>query len=115
MIDDEGNVRTALAGLLEGQGHTVVTAADGEEGLGRLKAGESFDLVLTDLGMPGMSGWDIARSIQQSWPRLPVGLITAWSEQTMTRDERSRVDLVVTKPFDAEQLRETLSAVRAHA
>src|SRR5882724_3106088 len=113
VIDDEAHVRAALSGLLEGQGHTVVTAADGQEGLGRLKAGESFDLVLTDLGMPGMNGWDIARSIQQSWPRLPVGVITAWSEQAMTPEERSRVDLVVTKPFDAEQLRETLSALRA--
>jgi twitching motility two-component system response regulator PilH len=77
-------VRTTLSGLLEGQGHTVVTAADGEEGLGPLKADESFDLVLIDLGMPGMNGWDVARSIQQSWPRLRVGVITARSEQGST-------------------------------
>jgi signal transduction histidine kinase len=113
VIEDEAGARDALAGLLEEQGHTAVKVADGEEALGRLKAGEFFDLVLTDLEMPRMNGWDIARHIRQSWPQLPVGLIVGWGEEAMTREERQRVDLVVTRPFDAAQLRERLSSARA--
>jgi len=44
-----------------------------------------------------------------------VGLITDWSEQAMTREERSRVDFVIPKPFDPEQVRETLAALPARA
>lgn len=114
VIDDEAEVRDVLGDLLQEEGHSVVKAARGEDGLGRLKAGEPFDLVLTDLFMPGMTGWDVARILQETWPRLPVGLITGWSEQAMTPEERARVDLVITKPFDREQLRETLAAVRGN-
>jgi DNA-binding response OmpR family regulator len=57
-----------------------------------------------------MNVWDIARYIRQSWPQLPVGLILGWAEKAMTREERQRVDLVVTKPFDGAQLGERLGA-----
>ena len=111
VIDDEAEARDVLQEILEKGGHRVVKAARGEEALGRLQAGEPFDLVLTDLLMPGMSGWDVARALQQSWPGLPVGLVTAWSEHAMTPEERTRVDLVISKPFDREQLRETLAGL----
>ncbi len=115
VIDDDARVRETLADLLDAQGHAVVQASDGEKGIARLRAGESFDLVLTDLGMPGMTGWDVARAIQHSWPRLPVGLITGWGEEGTTGEERSHVDFVITKPFDPERLRETLAGVRPRA
>jgi len=115
LIDDDPRVRETLADLLDAQGHAVVQASDGEKGIGRLRAGESFDLVLTDLGMPGMTGWDVARTIQHSWPRLPVGLITGWGEEGTTGEEGSHVDFVITKPFDPERLREALAAVRPRA
>ncbi len=61
-------MRETLADILTRQGHTVVQASSGEEGIGRLKVGESVDLVLTDLGTPSMTGWDVARAIRESWP-----------------------------------------------
>jgi signal transduction histidine kinase len=115
IIDDEAEARDVLAEILEEAGHCVVKTARGEEGLGRLRGGESFDVVLTDLLMPGMSGWDVARVLQQSFPRLPVGLVTAWSEQIMTAEERTRVDLVITKPFEPERVRETLAGLTRRA
>jgi signal transduction histidine kinase len=115
VIDDEADARAALAEILEDEGHVVVLAPDGEKAVARLRTGESFDVVLTDLEMPGMTGWDVGYTIQQFWPRLPVGLVTGWGEQAMTGEERSRVDFVISKPFDRGKLRETLAAVPRRA
>ncbi len=112
VVGAESDARSALGVLLEEQGHTAVKVADGEEALRRLEAGESFDLVLTDVELPRMSGWDLARDMRESWPRLPVGLVVGGREEAMSRDERHGVDLVVTKPFDAAQLREALLSAR---
>ena len=60
VIDDEENVRQVLAELLMAQGHTVAAHADGRSGLARFHD-EPFDVVFTDLGMPGLSGWEVAR------------------------------------------------------
>jgi signal transduction histidine kinase len=113
VIDDELPVRTTLAEMLEEQGHSVTQAPGGREGLSYLESNpELVDVVVSDLGMPDMTGWDVARSIQSRWPRLPVGLITGWGETEITREERSRVNFVITKPFDKRLLRETMLDIR---
>jgi len=112
VIDDERQVRATLADMLEAQGHTAAQASSGQEGLRRLEAGQRFDLVLTDLGMPEMTGWDVARTIQERWPQLPIGLITGWGEQELTPSERSRVIFVLPKPFDFAVLSQALSSIR---
>ena len=66
---------------------------------------------VSDLGMPDMTGWDVAAAIQARWPRLPVGLITGWGETEITREERSRVNFVINKPFDKAVLGATMSAI----
>jgi signal transduction histidine kinase len=112
VIDDESQVRATLSDILENQGHSVVQASGGQEGLSLLANGEPMDLVLTDLGMPDMTGWDVARSVRERWPDLPVGLVTGWGEQDLTPEERGRVDFVLTKPFDRVLLRESLAPIR---
>lgn len=52
-------------------------AAEGKEGIQLLKT-DRFDLLLTDLGMPGMSGWDVARTVKSRLPSLPIVLVTGW-------------------------------------
>jgi signal transduction histidine kinase len=113
VIDDELQVRATLAEMLEEQGHTVTQAPGGREGLSYLEANpELVDVVVSDLGMPDMTGWDVARAIQERWPQLPVGIITGWGETEITREERSRVNFVITKPFDKAVLGETMSDIR---
>src|SRR6266540_269277 len=112
VIDDEGQVRATLSDILEHQGHTVVQASGGQEGLGLLEKGQVIDLILTDLGMPDMTGWDVARNVRERWPELPVGLVTGWGEQDLTPEERGRVNFVLTKPFDRQLLREALASTR---
>jgi CheY-like chemotaxis protein len=113
VIDDELQVRATLAEMLEEQGHSVTQAPGGREGLSYLDANPQLvDVVVSDLGMPDMNGWDVAKAIQGRWPQLPVGLITGWGETEITREERSRVNFVITKPFDKAVLRETMSDIR---
>jgi signal transduction histidine kinase len=113
VIDDELQVRSTLAEMLEEQGHSVTQAPGGREGLSYLESNpELVDVVISDLGMPDMTGWDVAGAIQARWPRLPVGLITGWGETEITPEERARVNFVINKPFDKAVLRETMSDIR---
>ena len=113
VIDDELQVRATLAEMLEEQGHSVTQAPGGREGLSYLGSNpELVDVVISDLGMPDMNGWDVAKGIQGRSPQLPVGLITGWGETEITREERSRVNFVITKPFDKAVLRATMADIR---
>ncbi len=99
IIDDDGVVRELLSDILQAAGHTVVQAAGGREGLRLFRQG-AFDLVLTDLGMPECSGWEVAAGIKRSAPKTPVALVTGWG-LTLDRGKlkEAGVDLVLNKPF----------------
>jgi signal transduction histidine kinase/CheY-like chemotaxis protein len=113
VIDDEDTVREALADSLAEDGHTVSTAASGPEGLARLADGARVDVVFTDLGMPEMTGWDVARAIRTRHPALRVGLITGWAVALELSDEERRaVDFVIAKPYTTETLRAVLAGIR---
>jgi CheY-like chemotaxis protein len=105
VVDDEPEVRTAVADLLGTAGYTTFEAAGGQEALTWLDAGQSVDLVLTDLGMPGMTGTDLARSVRGRWPSLRIGLMTGWDETEAPAGEaNSIVDFVIAKPFQLSAL-----------
>ncbi len=113
LIDDEALVRQALADALGVLGHTVLQAASGREGLERLEGGERVDVVITDLGMPGMNGWDVTRVVQARWPDLPVGLVTGWvAGRELKPEEVARVAFVIAKPYTIDALGTTLAAIR---
>ncbi len=99
VIDDEPQVRRVLRDLLTTAGYTVLEAADGAEGLARCEA-ESVDLILSDLSMPKMSGWEVAAASRARFPRLPVGFITGWGDQ-LDEDQLDRhgIRFVLAKPF----------------
>jgi len=116
VIDDEVSVREALADTLTDEGHTVIQAAGGREGLARLAEDGTVDVVVTDLGMPEMTGWDVARAVRTQHPGLPVGLVTGWAVALeMSDDERRGVDFVIAKPYTIEALRAALSEIRPRA
>src|SRR5215470_1740758 len=80
VIDDEHEVRSVLRDVLTSVGHTVVEAASGEEGLACCER-EPVDLILADLSMPGMSGWDVAAACRQRFPQVPLGFVTCWGDR----------------------------------
>jgi CheY-like chemotaxis protein len=104
VIDDEEFVRSVLSRTLAQDGHQVTLAEDGEKGIQLFKE-KKFDMVLTDLGMPGMSGWEVCRMIKEISPNTPVGMITGWGME-MSRDkmEEYGLNFIISKPFDFNQI-----------
>ncbi|MCP4634209.1 MAG: response regulator [candidate division Zixibacteria bacterium] len=104
VIDDDENIRSILYEMLCYSGHKVVTAADGKEGINKF-GDDTFDMVFTDLGMPEITGWDVAQEIKRKDKNMPVVLISGWGAQ-LEDDvlEDSGVDFVVAKPFHLEKI-----------
>jgi signal transduction histidine kinase/ActR/RegA family two-component response regulator len=123
VADDEPAVRTLLADLLRVAGHEAESFASGRELVAGLEAAvqdpraRPVDLVLTDLGMPEMSGWDVARAVREHAGAPPVVLVTGWGIQL---DDQllaeSGVADVIAKPFTLEDVLEVVRrAARRHA
>ncbi len=79
-VDDDVLVAMGTTAMLEDLGHEVIEAHSGAEALARLGERADIDLVITDQGMPGMSGVELAAAIRRSHPRLPVILATGYAE-----------------------------------
>src|SRR5207245_10988164 len=75
LIEDEKSIASALKRVLEGSGHEVFAALDSKQGLAAARTGD-FQVVVTDLKMPGLSGMDVIKSLHDTKPRLPVILMT---------------------------------------
>ena len=114
IVDDEPEVRSALADMLGIAGHTAFQAAGGREALAWLESGQPVDLVLTDMGMPGMMGSEVARAIRGRWPHLKIGLMTGWDEtEGLVADATSIVDFTLAKPFELKALTRAYVATAA--
>ena len=106
VVDDEAPLREILGEMLEREGHEVRLAEGGRQALELFDA-ESFDAVLTDIGMPGMNGWELARSIRARDGRIPMAVITGWGNAVGTQEQsEAGVNWVVTKPFTAARISE---------
>jgi CheY-like chemotaxis protein len=103
VVDDDPRLLRALTDLLEGSGHAVLMAASGAEALQSFEA-EAADLVITDLGMPGMTGWELAERIKARAPETPVFLLTGWGEAAADADASRFVDRIIAKPVSADAI-----------
>jgi CheY-like chemotaxis protein len=112
VVDDESDVRHAIAMLLEFWGHEVVEAADGPAALKIFKPG-TFDIVTTDYVMPGMHGIEMARRLKEIQPDLPILMITAFPSELSIRENPA--DALVSKPFTIEQLYQGLVSLIRNA
>jgi signal transduction histidine kinase/CheY-like chemotaxis protein len=111
VVDDEEPVRELLRDILEDEGVEVTLAANGAEALARFDAGK-FDAVLTDLGMPGMNGWELLRAIGERDQQVQLAVITGWGELVSTHEEKAaRVEWVLTKPFSMSQICEVAQEI----
>ena len=114
LVEDNLEILRSLADLLRDSGCRVIEAPDGMAALSRIHS-EHVDLVLTDLAMPGISGWEVATACRERFPAAPIGLITGFGDQLdPERIERHGIRFVVAKPFTSgELLREIAAAFRA--
>jgi len=87
LVDDEVKVREALAELLARMGHTVTPVPGGRAALAEFQPGR-FDVVICNLGMAGMNGWEAAERLRAADPRVTILFVTGWG---LREDEMSRM------------------------
>jgi CheY-like chemotaxis protein len=108
LVDDEPMVLSAIRMVLAQDGHEVETVASTQEALAAFQR-RKFDLVITDYELPVMTGDKLAAAIKALVPHQPILLITAYAERLCSEGTSLlAVDLVLSKPFDAEKLREVV-------
>jgi CheY-like chemotaxis protein len=113
VVDDEEDVAAVLGDMLLSEGHDVQVVSGGQEAVARCGA-ESFDLVLTDLAMPAMSGWDVARAIKSMAPATRVVLVSGFGVEVSAEDLRGNgVDLVLAKPLKLRDIKTAVALARS--
>jgi CheY-like chemotaxis protein len=117
VVDDDASVREMLGRVLAGEGYAVSIAADGEGALAAADRDEP-DLVLLDLNLPGMSGWDVLAQLRKRKPNLPTVVITARANQAALAGARGASRLFE-KPLDFPvllgSLRQALASAASHS
>jgi len=110
IVDDEVNIRRILQVAFDREGWVAITAEDGHEALVALEKGR-VDAVLTDVTMPGMSGYQLQESIAERWPDTPVVIMTAFGTipQAVSAIRKGAFEYI-TKPFDLDQLKKVMTA-----
>jgi signal transduction histidine kinase/CheY-like chemotaxis protein len=111
LVDDDPRLLIVLSDMLQSYGHAATTAAKGEEAV-QMFDPTLHDVVITDLGMPRMNGWEVAERIKAQSPETPVFLLTGWGESVAAHEGSQFVDRVVAKPVSAEALMEQLAELR---
>ncbi len=111
VVDDEDCIRELLSDILNREGYEVTLAGNGNEAL-ELFDTQSFKAVFTDVGMPGMSGWELARAIRERNNDIPLAVITGWGDAvSSTEQEQAGVDWVVAKPFSIDSIAEIVADI----
>jgi two-component system, cell cycle sensor histidine kinase and response regulator CckA len=104
LVEDEDMVRAVAERALTRQGYTVVTAADGDEGVEAVRENPDFDLVISDVVMPVMDGPAMAREIRQLYPSLPVLFMSGYAEEQLRREIDIEGMHFMAKPFSVQQI-----------
>ena len=105
IIDDNKEILTALTDFLSKKKYDVVSASDGLDGLKLLETEQQgFDLIITDLVMPNISGVGLISIIKKKFPDLPIIAITGWGEHPEALATEAQANRVLEKPFDLSEL-----------
>ncbi|MCD7110644.1 response regulator [Rhizobium sp. DKSPLA3] len=113
ITEDEDSLRRFVARALQMDGHDVVQAGDGAEGLEHLH-GAPFDLLLSDIRMPVMDGIALAHEAAAAFPKLKILLMTGYAEQRERADDLAdKIIDVVAKPFSLPDIRKAVAVALA--
>ena len=115
VVEDEPHIAFALETDLRQEGHAVKVATDGEQAL-RLAAGESFDLIVLDIMLPGRDGFEVCRDLRRHDTRTPVLMLTARTQEAeKVMGLELGADDYLTKPFSPRELRARVKALLRRA
>jgi CheY-like chemotaxis protein len=114
IADDDPLIIESLCGVLTKEGHQIVCADGGQQAIEVITAahtaGQKFDIVITDLGMPYVDGRKVAAAAKQVWSDIPVVLLTGWGQRLIADNEIPPfVDHVLSKPPKLRDLRALLA------
>ncbi|MBU0502474.1 MAG: response regulator [bacterium] len=111
IIDDQESMRTIISHMLLDRGHEVLIAEDGEEGLTLFnESPNSFTLVVADVNMPKIDGFELLQKIKTAQPKMPVVLITGMTEEIVkvVSQEEIKPDAIIKKPFIVDEALEII-------
>ncbi|WP_462382594.1 ATP-binding protein [Pseudomonas sp. Marseille-QA0892] len=116
VVEDDDSVRVINRDVLSEHGYQVHTVSNGQQALDILDSLPALDLLVTDVGLPGMNGRQLAEVMQQLRPRLPVLFVTGYAEGATNRDQflGARMQLI-TKPFTPDLLLRTVDDILRNA
>ncbi|MGH7312244.1 MAG: hybrid sensor histidine kinase/response regulator, partial [Candidatus Rokuibacteriota bacterium] len=111
VVDDEESVGAVIGDVLESLGHEAVVLNEGAAAIERLRH-ERFDAVFTDLAMPGVSGWQVARAVKDKTPDVPVFVVTGFGVELSLEERRANgVTAIFAKPLNIDDLVNALAQV----
>ena len=110
VIEDDADVLSIMVKHLAHEGYKVITAVDGMEGLKKIET-ESYDLVITDIVMPYVSGVGVVSAIKEKRPRIPVIAITGFGKEPEAAALEKKADLVLAKPVRMSLLKEHIETL----
>ncbi len=104
LVDDEKLIRNSFSRELREEGFTVTAVVGGNEAITELETGQ-FDLVITDLRLPGIDGFEVVRAVKKNTPQTSVIILTGYAdEQSTTKALRLGADDFILKPCEVEDL-----------
>ena len=105
IIDDAEEILSALTNFFTQKKYSVISAANGLDGLKHIEAKDAeFDLIITDLVLPNISGVAIISIVKKRFPDTPVIAITGWGEHPESLAKEAHADVVLEKPFKLPEL-----------
>lgn len=111
MVDDESRMRKLVSDFLTRKGYIVIEAGDGEEALDRFYADKDISLVILDVMMPKMNGWDVCREIRKN-SKVPIVMLTAKSDESSELNGfECGADEYIAKPFSPKILTARVDAL----
>jgi DNA-binding NtrC family response regulator len=111
IVDDEDALRTILSSELAGAGYEVATASDGEEGIAEVR-NRKFDLVLLDIKMPKLDGFEVLKFIKKEHPAVKVIMLTGFADlKNAIESKKYGAEDFVSKPYDLVDLLTTIERV----
>ncbi|MGR3302268.1 MAG: ATP-binding protein [Candidatus Scalindua sp.] len=114
IIDDEPLIGVLLSEILSKQGHQTCVFDSGRSGIEAFKNGD-YEILITDLGMPGMSGWEVINTVRQIKPGVVIGIITGWDISEEEAKQKG-ADFLINKPFRADYVLQVVTnAVKSKA
>ena len=109
VVDDDVSIRVLLRFFLEDERWTVLEASNGVDALDLIRSHPEIDVLITDVGMPGMSGWELATAVRVDRPALPIVFVSGFFEQAI--DPQFRGDAFLEKPFTKGELKDLVESL----